>query len=79
MVLCQPFFFSKFPFMNIRIKESCIVNGSHAESGTVLRDLSAATARELVISGRAVSVEDIETRDPLAEHRDPKPAKKGKA
>ena len=64
--------------MNIKIIESCIVAGEHAEAGTVVRNLSPTVARELVISGRAVSVEDIASRDPVAAHRDPKPAKPAK-
>lgn len=67
---------------NLKITESCIVNGEHAEAGTVLKDVDNTTAADLVANGRAVEIpakpEVLNTRDPEADNRDPKPSKKAK-
>lgn len=67
---------------NLKIVESCLVKGEHVEAGTVLKDVENGLAAELVTNGRAVEIpakpEVLNTRDPEAENRDPKPSKKGK-
>ena len=68
---------------NIKIIQSCLIGGNHVEAGTVLKDVDTRTAADLVGSGRAVDVtrvpkdeSAITHRDPEAQDRDPKPAKK---
>lgn len=67
---------------NLKITESCLVQGQHAEAGTVLKDVDNTLAAELVANGRAVEIpakqEVLGNRDPEPENRDPKPSKKGK-
>lgn len=67
---------------NLKITESCLVNGEHAEAGTILENVDNAIAADLVVNGRAVEIpakpEVLGNRDPEAENRDPKPAKKAK-
>jgi len=67
---------------NLKILESCLVQGEHAEAGTTLKNVENTLAAELVSNGRAVEIpekgEVIGNRDPEPEHRDPKPSKKAK-
>lgn len=67
---------------NLKIIDSCLVHGEHVEAGTVLKDVENGLAAELLMNGRAVEIpanpEVLNTRDPEAENRDPKPAKKPK-
>lgn len=60
---------------NIRITSSCLLNGQHVEVGTVLNNVPAQAAADLIYTGRAVV---LEHREPVLEHRDPKPAKPSK-
>lgn len=67
--------------MKVRILQSCLASGSHQEAGTVV-DLPDPVALSLVRTGRAAltnasaTPEDIETRTPAVEVRDPKPSRK---
>lgn len=67
---------------DLKIVESCLVNGEHTEAGTTLKNVENATAADLIVNGRAVEIpakpEVLNTRDPEAENRDPKPSKKAK-
>lgn len=66
---------------NLKITESCLVNGEHVDAGTLLENVGNALAAELVCNGRATIAtnEEFENRDPVPETRDPKPSKKDKA
>lgn len=57
---------------NLIITTSCLLHGRHVEAGSVLKDVAAQDAADLITAGRAVV---IEHRAPQIEHRDPKPAK----
>ncbi len=61
---------------NLRITQSCLVNGDHQEPGTELKNVDNAIAADLVSSGRAVEIQEksevLGTRDPEPENRDPK-------
>jgi hypothetical protein len=52
-----PRLFSTKPFLhimkNLRIVESCLLNGKHVEAGTKLENVDNAVAADLVSSGRA--------------------------
>jgi hypothetical protein len=67
---------------NLKITESCLVKGEHAETGTVLKNVDNALAAELVTNGRAVEIaakpEVLNHRDPEPENRDLKSSKKAK-
>lgn len=67
---------------NLKITSSCLVNGEHAEAGSVLENVDNAIAADLVMNGRAEEIkgdhEVIGNRDPEVTDRDPKPSKKGK-
>ena len=58
------------------ITTHCLLYGRHVEAGTVLHEVSAQDAADLIAAGRAVV---IEHRAPQIEHRDPKPARKIRA
>ena len=62
---------------SFRITSSCLLHGNHVEAGTVLSQLAAKDAADLLAAGRAIEV--IEHRAPQIEHRDPKPARSVKA
>lgn len=68
---------------NLRIIESCLAMGQHAEAGSILQNVPAHVAADLIQNGRAVLVparqEVVVNRDPQVESRDPVPAKKTKA
>jgi len=60
---------------NLRITENCLIKGEHTEAGTVLENVEADLADQLLTSGRAVLIKqapEIENRDPAPENRDPK-------
>lgn len=60
---------------NLRIIESCLVNGQHAEAGTELEGVDNALAADLVVSGRAVELKaEHEVRSPKVVNRDEEPA-----
>ena len=66
---------------NLKIIQSCLVKGEHAEAGTTLENVDNAIAADLVTQGRAVEVpakyDVIGDRDPKdVDNRDPKPGKK---
>lgn len=61
---------------NLIITTSCLLHGRHVEAGSVLQDVAAQDAADLITAGRAVV---IEHRAPQIEHRDPKPARAIKA
>jgi hypothetical protein len=67
---------------NIQIIDDCLVRGEHTPAGTMLENVETGLAADLLASGRAVEAlakpEALNTRDPKAENRDPKPSKKGK-
>lgn len=54
--------------MNLRITESCLALGQHAEAGTILKNVDKHVAADLLANRRAVIVSD-----PAIEHRDPEP------
>lgn len=60
---------------NLRIIESCLANGQHAEAGTIIQNVADHVAADLLANGRAVIVsgatEKVSTRDPEPENRDP--------
>lgn len=64
---------------SVRIIESCLALGQHAEAGTILRDIPDPVANDLIANGRAVVVQGespLENREPELENRDPKPKRK---
>lgn len=67
---------------NLKITEACLVNGKHAEAGTVLENVDNGLAADLVSNGRAVVVpatyEVIGNADPEVENREPKQSRKAK-
>ena len=65
---------------NLRIVSSCLLNGEHLEAGSVLKDVSPHDAADLLGNGRAVEISGtLETREPVIEHRDPKPVRRTRA
>lgn len=67
---------------NLKISEDCLIKGEHTPAGTVLENVENGLAADLVGSGKAVEIpakpEVLNTREPEAENRDPKPSKKAK-
>jgi hypothetical protein len=67
---------------NLQIIESCLVNGEHAEAGSILKNVENGVAADLLANGRAVEIaakpEVLNHRDPEPENRDLKPSKKAK-
>ena len=66
----------------LKIIESCLAAGQHAEAGSILENVDVHVAADLIANGRAVEVQskpDVLTqRDPELENRDPEPPKKAK-
>jgi hypothetical protein len=75
----SPLFFLKLYFLkimkNLLITQSCLIHGNHTEAGTVLENVENPLAVDLINAGRACIMEndELHTRAPMPEHRDPKP------
>ena len=64
---------------NLKIIESCLVQGQHEEAGTILKNVDNSIAAQLIVSGKAVIIngtQEVQSRDPKPENRDPKRSKK---
>jgi hypothetical protein len=62
--------------MQIRIKEPCVVGGyTNVNVGDILEVLPH-IGQILIGMGRAIEVNEVQTREPVIENRDPAPAPK---